>query len=123
MATFWLANGVQPKVVSERLGHANVNITLQVYGHVLPNMQAEAADALDGAFFGTRQRHHGVTTSEWKPRSCVDKVDTLKLKNGVLTPLCRHGTMSWTPQKGLKILASGVRFPPAAPVCAEVAQW
>ena len=62
MATFWLANGVQPKVVSERLGHANVNITLQVYGHVLPNMQAEAANALDGAFFGdpaeTPRRHH-----------------------------------------------------------------
>ena len=52
MATFWLANGVQPKVVSERLGYANVTITLQVYGHLLPNMQAEAANTLDGAFVG-----------------------------------------------------------------------
>jgi len=63
MATFWLANGVQPKVVSERLGHANVNITLQVYGHVLPNMQAEAANALDGAFFGDPAEAPRVTTA------------------------------------------------------------
>ncbi|CAB1129594.1 conserved protein of unknown function [Candidatus Hydrogenisulfobacillus filiaventi] len=43
MATAWLAAGVSPKVVSERLGHASVAFTLQVYGHVLPNAQAEAA--------------------------------------------------------------------------------
>lgn len=34
------------KVVSERLGHANVAFTMNVYQHVLPGMQADAADAL-----------------------------------------------------------------------------
>lgn len=44
MATHWLASGISPKVVSERLGHSSVAFTLQVYGHVLPNQQAEAAE-------------------------------------------------------------------------------
>jgi len=47
MATHWLANGVPAKVVSERLGHTSVAFTLQVYGHVLPNQQASAAEAME----------------------------------------------------------------------------
>ena len=47
MATLWLTNGVPIKVVSERLGHSSISITLQVYGHLLPNMQAEAAQKMD----------------------------------------------------------------------------
>lgn len=35
-ATQWLAKGVNPKVVTKRLGHSDVAFTLQVYGHVLP---------------------------------------------------------------------------------------
>jgi integrase len=42
-----LAQGVHPKVVSERLGHASINITLDTYSHVLPGLQAAAAEALD----------------------------------------------------------------------------
>src|SRR4051812_8172064 len=42
-ATAALAAGVQPKVVSERLGHANVSITLDTYPHVLPSIQEDAA--------------------------------------------------------------------------------
>lgn len=41
--------GVHPKVVSERLGHASVGITLDTYSHLLPGMQAEAAARIDGA--------------------------------------------------------------------------
>jgi integrase len=36
-----------PKVVQERLGHANIGVTLDTYSHVLPNMQRDAADLLD----------------------------------------------------------------------------
>lgn len=39
--------GAHPKVVSERLGHASVNITLDTYSHVLPGLQEAAALALD----------------------------------------------------------------------------
>jgi hypothetical protein len=36
-------------VASERLGHSKVGITLDLYSHVLPNMQADAAAIVDGA--------------------------------------------------------------------------
>lgn len=44
-ATHLLAAGINARVVSERLGHADVGFTLQVYGHVLPGQQREAAEA------------------------------------------------------------------------------
>ena len=46
-ATLMLRAGVHPKVVSERLGHATVGITLDTYSHVLPDLQRDAAEALD----------------------------------------------------------------------------
>jgi integrase len=46
MATLLLAGGVNPKIVSERLGHSKVGMTLDTYSHVLPTMQREAADTL-----------------------------------------------------------------------------
>jgi integrase len=46
-ATVMLKAGVHPKIVSERLGHATVAITLDTYSHVTPDMQREAAAALD----------------------------------------------------------------------------
>jgi integrase len=49
-ATIMLQLGEHPKVVSERLGHSNVNITLNTYSHVLPNMQEDAARKLFEAF-------------------------------------------------------------------------
>jgi len=46
MATLMLAAGVHPKIVSERLGHASIRITLDTYSHVLPGLQEEAAESL-----------------------------------------------------------------------------
>jgi len=46
-ATLMLIAGVNPKVVSERLGHATIAITLQTYTHVLPTMQQDAANLLE----------------------------------------------------------------------------
>jgi integrase len=48
-ATMLLKNGINPKVVSERLGHAKVGTTLDIYSHVLPGMQEEAAQGIDNA--------------------------------------------------------------------------
>jgi integrase len=45
-ATLLLVQGIHPKVVSERLGHWQVNITLDTYSHVLPHLQTQAAEAL-----------------------------------------------------------------------------
>jgi integrase len=46
MATLMLAAGEHPKVVSERLGHASVMLTLDTYSHVLPGLQEAAAERL-----------------------------------------------------------------------------
>jgi integrase len=49
-ATIMLKLGEHPKVVSERLGHKDVHITLNTYSHVLPNMQEDAAKRLFEAY-------------------------------------------------------------------------
>lgn len=46
-ASLLLAANVHPKVVSERLGHSSINITLDVYSHVLPTMQEAASEKLE----------------------------------------------------------------------------
>ena len=45
-ATLQMEAGINPKVVSEGLGHSNISITLDLYSHVLPNMQQHAVDAV-----------------------------------------------------------------------------
>jgi integrase len=45
-----LMKGVHPKIVSERLGHSTIGITLDIYSHVLPTMQTEAVKAFDELF-------------------------------------------------------------------------
>lgn len=46
-ATLMLQQGIHPKIVQERLGHADISITLNIYSHVLPSMQEEAAEKVD----------------------------------------------------------------------------
>ena len=46
-ATLLLSSNVNPKIVSEMLGHATIAITLDTYSHVLPNMQESATRALE----------------------------------------------------------------------------
>ena len=41
------SDGVHPKIVSERLGHANIGITLDTYSHVVPGLQEAAALRFD----------------------------------------------------------------------------
>ena len=48
-ATLLMKHSVHPKVASERLGHADITLTLQTYSHVLPQMQQQAADLFASA--------------------------------------------------------------------------
>jgi integrase len=59
MATLLLAAGVSAKVVSERLGHSTVKMTLDTYSHVLPTMQDRAAEALDKFLSAAPQKMAG----------------------------------------------------------------
>lgn len=51
-ATLLLKAGVNPKVVSERLGHSSVAFTLDTYAHVMPGMQPEAAEQFSDLVWG-----------------------------------------------------------------------
>jgi integrase len=53
-ATLLLRAGVHVKLVSQRLGHAGVAITLDTYSHVQPDMQAEAANLIDDYLVGAK---------------------------------------------------------------------
>nr|WP_169702075.1 tyrosine-type recombinase/integrase [Janibacter terrae] len=49
-ASLLLAQGVSPRVVMEVLGHSQMSMTTDLYGHVMPSALRSAADALDGVF-------------------------------------------------------------------------
>jgi integrase len=66
-ATLALAAGVPPKVVSEQLGHASAAFTLDVYSHVLPHMQEEAAAKVEALLTGPSltRRVHRTGIKRW----------------------------------------------------------
>jgi integrase len=52
-ATLMMLSGEAPKVVSERLGHSKIGMTLDIYSHVLPGMGRAAADRLGAVLHGS----------------------------------------------------------------------
>ena len=91
-ATLMLTAGIHPKVVSERLGHANIGITLDIYSHVLPGLQEAAAEKFDRIFevddiensevnvSKMLANDDGVECRPYRSRTC----DTLIKSQGVL---------------------------------------
>ncbi|CEG31417.1 site-specific integrase [Peribacillus simplex] len=55
-ATMLLSQSVNPKIVSEILGHSSSKITLDVYTHILPNMQKDTAKQLGNMLFGAKTK-------------------------------------------------------------------
>jgi integrase len=51
-ATIALSSGISPQVVSRRLGHANITVTLGLYAHLLPGDDEAAAATVAGAVLG-----------------------------------------------------------------------
>ena len=58
-ATLLLANGVNPKIVQEILGHSSPTLTLAVYSHVTPNMQRAAMSSLETSLFEETKQSAG----------------------------------------------------------------
>ena len=46
-SSLMLMNGVSPIIVAKRLGHSKISMTLDVYGHLIPEMQNKAAELID----------------------------------------------------------------------------
>lgn len=53
-ASLGIAAGAHPKLISARLGHSSITITLDRYGHLFPSVEEALAEALDVAFAASR---------------------------------------------------------------------
>lgn len=60
-ATMLLEAGTNPKIVSERLGHASTTLTLDTYSHVLPDMQRAATDQIEAILFSKKSSDRANT--------------------------------------------------------------
>ncbi len=56
-----LKANVHPKMVSERLGHASVTLTLDVYSHILPTIQEAAVDAIVTTLYQDKSEQNFAT--------------------------------------------------------------
>ena len=55
-ASIMLKQGIHPKIVQERLGHASIQMTLDTYSHVAPGLQQAAAESFDRMVFPRREK-------------------------------------------------------------------
>ena len=46
-ASLMLAQGVHPRVIMDTLGHSHISTTMDIYGHVMPALQQDAAEKMD----------------------------------------------------------------------------
>ena len=89
LATLMLKAGVNPKVVPERLGHANISITLDIYSHVLPGMQEEAAEKFDKLFEADASEMLATASRNESERWETRTPDTLIKSNVTKFPIFR----------------------------------
>lgn len=52
-ATIMLQSNIAPKIASSRLGHSSINVTMDIYTHVLSSMEEETADKLDKLIYNS----------------------------------------------------------------------
>ena len=76
-ATLALAAGVSAKVVSEQLGHATSAFTLDVYSHVLPHMQTEAACRVEKLLGLNASGQTMIASEERRPRQALNSEGAL----------------------------------------------
>jgi integrase len=62
-AALSIAAGAHPKLISARLGHASITITLDRYGHLFPSVEEALAEKLDAAFAGATTTVTGTTAT------------------------------------------------------------
>ena len=51
-----MTTGVHPKIVQERLGHASIQVTLEIYSHVAPGLQEKAVARFDERVLSKREK-------------------------------------------------------------------
>ncbi|NJN17253.1 MAG: site-specific integrase [Oscillochloris sp.] len=63
-ATFLIAQGVHPRVVMEILGHSQISVTMNTYGHVVPAAQRQAVEGIAGLFAAPHMEQPGTDAME-----------------------------------------------------------
>ena len=61
-ASLMLMYGVSPIIVARRLGHSKISMTLDIYGHLIPEMQNKAAELIDELITPTAIQLHTSCT-------------------------------------------------------------
>lgn len=51
-ASLLIAEGVHPRLIMETLGHSQISVTMNLYGHVAPVVQRQVAAHMDGLLTG-----------------------------------------------------------------------
>jgi len=80
-ASLLFAANIHPKIVSERLGHSSVSFTLDIYSHLVPGLQEDAAEQLDRFLSperGHTVKHDNPGIVEEKPHVAIPLPDALK---------------------------------------------
>lgn len=90
-ATLALSAGVPPKVVAEQTGHASAAFTLDVYSHLLPHMQEEAAMKVEQVLAGPGWLRRRRTGSKLP---CAEKGHKKQPKAEVSKPEGHRGSLS-----------------------------
>ena len=67
-ATWLLKNDVHPKIVSERLGHSKIQITLDTYSHMIPGLQEKALLNLETKLFDIDEEKHNNYVDKYKAK-------------------------------------------------------
>lgn len=73
-ASLLIRHGVAPKIVADRLGHADVRFTLQVYTHVYDDQREEAALPMDKLLHSKKTAKPGI----FAPELAVGSLDALR---------------------------------------------
>ncbi len=55
-----IAAGAHPKAIQARMGHSSINVTLDRYGHLFPELDIEIADAFQREFLAANNRRSGI---------------------------------------------------------------
>lgn len=72
-ATLMLRQGIHPKIVAGMLGHSTVSMTLDIYSHVIPDMQRGATEALD-RLLGNAESAEAIAPADGRPAGITGKM-------------------------------------------------
>jgi hypothetical protein len=107
-ATLWLDQGESPKYIQVQLGHASRQVTMDRYGHLLPDVNQQAARRLEDSLFGPSVRKPLESPAFNSPGSS-QSFDFTRVSEGIRTPdPWGHNPFGMTTPLGKSMIYRGV---------------